>query len=350
VLADADGQRAFLEHFHDGLLDDELRALADVPANLAAFARVNGDPRAITGTSLRDSVDGPGHGRFLYKLQAVNAAGLASGVTLALGPYYTRRVTPPPAPVLLKTQPQPRLPALILAWALVDDPEIAGYLVYRADDPRDLADLRFSGAAVGEVGPAALAALTWQPTRNPALAFDGPGAIDPRILAVVPDPRLFARDREGSNMAEVVLPTGVAPTEILAVHRASEYRDTSPPHDQPQAFNYFTAPNRGGIATLVPGPPARITGLRVGLGRGATVVVVARVASVVQVYGVLPAPRATYVDGAAGVLPLDRSTLAGRAPTNGQSAAAYALVAVDRFGNRSAAAPPSLVPPFYSPP
>ena len=41
VLSSAAGQRALIEHFYGGLLDDELRALADVPGNAAAFAQVN---------------------------------------------------------------------------------------------------------------------------------------------------------------------------------------------------------------------------------------------------------------------------------------------------------------------
>ena len=41
MLTDAGGQRALIEHFYGGLLDDELRALADVPGNSAAFAQVN---------------------------------------------------------------------------------------------------------------------------------------------------------------------------------------------------------------------------------------------------------------------------------------------------------------------
>ena len=37
VLSNAAGQRGLIQHFYSGLLDDELRALADVPGNAAAF-------------------------------------------------------------------------------------------------------------------------------------------------------------------------------------------------------------------------------------------------------------------------------------------------------------------------
>ena len=42
VLGDPAGARAFFDHFYGGLLDDELRALADLPGNFIGFARVNG--------------------------------------------------------------------------------------------------------------------------------------------------------------------------------------------------------------------------------------------------------------------------------------------------------------------
>ena len=40
MLSDAGGQRGLIQHFYSGLLDDELRALADVPGNAAAFAQL----------------------------------------------------------------------------------------------------------------------------------------------------------------------------------------------------------------------------------------------------------------------------------------------------------------------
>jgi hypothetical protein len=72
VLSDSGGRRGFIEHFYGGLLDDELRAIADIQDNLPAFARVN--PTVFAqNTAISDVIDGKGFGRVVYKLAAANA-------------------------------------------------------------------------------------------------------------------------------------------------------------------------------------------------------------------------------------------------------------------------------------
>ena len=94
VLSDAGGQRGLIQHFYGGLLDDELRALADVVGNAAAFAQLNPAPAAPSPSPLTDTVNGNGFGRNLYGLRSVNAAGARSSRTPSVGPIYTRTVLP----------------------------------------------------------------------------------------------------------------------------------------------------------------------------------------------------------------------------------------------------------------
>ena len=246
VLSDLSARQSFMDHFYGGLLDDELRALSDISDNAIGFARVNSS-RLLPGSPIRDSVDGTGYGRTVYKLAAVNGAGNVSGLTASIGPYYTRVVAAPRPPVLYKVQPTAS--SAVIAWALDENPDVAGYLVYRAASVRDLADLRWFGSDPAFPQTSGLASITIDPTRAQTLSFDA-GAIDPRIIALVPDPRLCARDYDNSDMGEIPLPLGPAPDAVNAIYRLSDYDPTRAPLDQPQAFNYWTPPATGGIAQL----------------------------------------------------------------------------------------------------
>lgn len=89
LLSNTAGQRAFVEHLYDGLLDDELCALADLPLNSPGYVRVNAQP-ITPGTSIVDTVDGSGYGRTLYRLASVNPAGSFSATTNSVGPGIPR--------------------------------------------------------------------------------------------------------------------------------------------------------------------------------------------------------------------------------------------------------------------
>jgi hypothetical protein len=349
VLTDAVGQRALIEHFYGGLLDDELRALADIPGNAAAFAQVNSvqiplpPPPPAPLPPLTDTVDGSGFGRNLYTLTSVNGAGASSAPTPSTGPIYTRTVNPSRAPVLYKVMPQPGTGAYIVAWGLDGSPDIAGYLIYRAPDPGDLTDLRWFGPSlVHPSDPSALArpqltAGAWHP-----LSLT-PGEGDRRLIGVVNDPRAFARDYEGSDMGEVPLPPGTPPDEILGVYRLADF-DPGTPESQPGAFNYWIPGPAGGTAQLVTDTsvtPAtsRVTGLRLGLGRGVAVAVVARYAGAVRVIGTQPVLRAAFVDGvlpATPPKPADPNAAPSWSRVPPGQAPCYAVVAVDIAGNQSA--------------
>lgn len=364
ILNNSDARRAFVEHFYGGLLDDELRVLADMAQNASGFARVNSTPIPPENTPLQDTVDGTGFGRNVYKLAAVNASGSTGQPSHVVGPYYTRIITPSRPPVLSKITPQDS--NLALTWSLDNSPDNGAYLVYRTDDPKQLnvdgtqfADLRYFGDdPIHPLGASALAPLVYRPQQWPPLVFDTSDPtkpLDPRLVALVPDLRLFARDYSdgtyggktfnGSDMGEVVLPTGVIPEQIVAVYRLSEYNPALPPDpaSQAQAFNYWqTAP--GNTAQFVQDAPtqARLLGLRIGLGRGVPVVVVATVNGATQILGALPllpstqtpVRRYTFVDGAAG----NANDGIQRFPVPALKAGTlyyYSLVAVDIFGNRS---------------
>jgi hypothetical protein len=338
ALEDAGGQRSFIEHFYGGLLDDELCALADVAGNSACYVRVNPqnfDP----GTTISDTVDGTGYGRTGYRLASVNQAGSFSSNTNSIGPYYTTIVSAPRPPVLYKLQPTES--SVIVAWALDTNPDVAAYIVYRAASVGDLGDLRFFGADPAHPSPAGnLPAVKYNPQSYPPLSFVQGTApdIDARMIGFVPDPRLCARDYDGSDMGEVVLPPGPPPDEVNGVFRLSDYAPALGPTGQ-LAFNYWTPPAVGGIAQVQTSSDtqSRLTGLRIGLGRGVPVVVVATFGGSVKVAGLVPVRRAGFVDGVtASGNPLDTNAIPGAPAPNATALNAYAVVAVDIFGNRSA--------------
>ena len=338
VLDSGLGQRSFIDHFYGGLLDEELRALGDLAANSPAFARVN--PTPIQPPSppqpIRDTVDGTGYGRNLYKLAAVNLAGSLSDDTGSVGPVYTRIVTPPRPPVLYKVQAAPA--AIIVAWALDTNPDVAAYIVYRGASPAALADLRYFGPDPAHPVPLSdLWSISTNTQTYPPLTFHqgSGGDVDPRLIGFVPDPRLVARDYPNSVMAEIVLPPGPPPDEVNAVYRLSDYIVT-PGATQP-GFSYWTPPVSGLPAVVQTSPTqTRLIGLRIGLGRGVPVVVVATWNGTQKAIGVVPNRRAGFVDAtSSATVPADANAIAGAPPPSATGTNFYAVVSVDIFGNRS---------------
>lgn len=162
------------------------------------------------------------------------------------------------------------------------------------------------------------------------------GDIDPRLVALIPEPRLFAKDFDGSYMAEIVLPIGVIPSEVLGVYRLNEYNPNNPPSQQPQAFNYYRPEGNKGMAKLsVAGNQARIIGLRIGLGRPVEVVAVIKVSTDIRVLGNLAVRRGYFLDGGAIGQPNDPNSLPTWTPPKFKESNYYRIVAIDRFGNRS---------------
>ncbi len=336
ALQDADAQRSFIDHFYGGLLDDELRALADLDGNAKAFTQTGGSQIA-PGTTVDDTVDGSGYGRSLYKLVALNGAGTRGASTGSIGPIYTRAATASPPPILANVATNAA--SLAPTWVLDENPNVAGYLVYRATGVAgQLDDVRYFGTdPVHPSDPSTLAQTSFDSAVWQGLALTA-GTIDPRLIALVNDPRVFARDYDGSDMGEVPLPPGNAPDELLGVFRLSDFdAGAASPQTQPGAFNYWTPPSSGGIAQIVSaGGKSRLKGLRIGLGRGVAVVVVAKFGATVKVLGSVPSRRATFTDGATtGGTPLDPNALTTWTKPDLTKPYYYAVVSVDIAGNRS---------------
>ena len=333
VLDTGAGQQSFIEHFYNGLLDEELRTLGDLSGNSTAFARVN--PSPIPSSPIHDSVDGTGYGRNLYKLAAVNQAGSQSGDTGSVGPVYTRIVAPPRPPVLYKVQSASA--AIVVAWGLDSNPDVAAYLVYRASNPAALADLRYFGQDPSHPAPLNELPSVQDNTQSypPLTLVQGTGGnIDSRLIGFVPDPRLVARDYTNSVMAEIVLPPGPPPDEVNGVYRQSDYIVMAGATQI--GFNYWTPPVSTLPAVVSTPTQTRLTGLRIGLGRGVPVVVVATWSGVKKAIGVVPIRRAGFVDAVSSAsTPADPNAIAAAPPPSATAPNFYAVVSVDIFGNRS---------------
>jgi hypothetical protein len=76
------------------------------------------------------------------------------------------------------------------------------------------------------------------------------------------------------------------------------------------------------------------------------VVVVVRVNGEIRVLGALPVRRASFFDGGSAGHPVDSAALPNQTPLNREHQNVYAIVAVDRFGNRSQPSKPFVVLPF----
>ena len=183
-----------------------------MPATLALT-----QARSHPATAVSDSVDGTGFGRNLYRLAAVNHAGSVSSTTNSIGPYYTRIVTPPRPPVLYKLQPT--VSAVIVAWALDTNPDVAAYLVYRASTIQALADLRYFGADwTHPVAASQLSSVSYTPTIYPPLSFVQGTApnIDQRIVGFVPDPHLCLATTAAAMPAKLLCRRDLRRTKSMA--------------------------------------------------------------------------------------------------------------------------------------
>ena len=352
ALEDVDVRAAFALHFHGGLRDEELRAYADVPVNAAsAFAHVaaieTGSGQAAVEAFLTDAVDGSGFARFLYRLTARNAAGSSTPADECTGPFYTRLSAGPAAPAQISISTAPA-GGVDLVWPLAGGTEVAGYLVYRAATRSELDDLRWFGRDPLRPTPESRRErLVWDPASMPHLVHvdaTDPLDDDPRLAAVVDDPRVVARDFnrwdrqpphdlvagadvpaahrfDASDLAVVTLPAGLVVDEVVGVYRLDEY-DGGDPLTQ-RAFNYWRPPPHG-ICQVTP-DGARLEGLRVGVGDAVPVVVVVRSGATVHTLGTLrPSPN---------LPPLRVATWHDPA---GAAGSWYRVVAVDVAGNRSA--------------
>ena len=165
--------------YYRGLSADALRALAGLPGNDAAFTQITispldlsdsacanrrgpddpdnfqiGDPNnPLASPTLRifvDALDGRTTNRYFYRAVYVDAAHNRSAYSLATPPVFVPKVVAPQPPLVqlaLAAEGKVRL-----QWMASPEPDLARFLVYRAADENEAADVR-TMALVAQVAP-----------------------------------------------------------------------------------------------------------------------------------------------------------------------------------------------------
>ena len=131
--------RGWAAWYYAGLLNKEVMQLADeVAGTQEAFQPAH--PGTIPGPPYRDTLDGRGLGRFVYRVRSVDASGNAGDWSLTFPLVEVRDVTPPKTPTLLTATAFDN--AAYLAWRANTEPDISEYRVWRATSPAALLDVR----------------------------------------------------------------------------------------------------------------------------------------------------------------------------------------------------------------
>jgi hypothetical protein len=132
--------QAWAARFYASLSDAEVQALADREGNEAAFRRVNQE--TVTGTTYTDRFDGRGQGIYLYRVQAIDAAGNLSqwADSHTYPPVHIYDVTPPASPVVTSILGGDR--SLTITWQANREADLHAYRIWRAESEEELADIR----------------------------------------------------------------------------------------------------------------------------------------------------------------------------------------------------------------
>lgn len=248
--------------------------IAERPGNETAFTLVNarpletkGDLRLVMVGGLEhaeciDALNGTVRNRYLYRLRSQNPALLQStGWGPTSEPKTAERTRPPRAPVFTKIEAGDR--SITLDWTLGNEPELAGYRVYRVLVPSSRNPSAEERARLLVQARAEIEDLRWFGT--------GP---DPRNVGTVPDPRYKVHGRA------LELAGDLAVVAVLGVYRTSEFDfAANPPEAQPRALNYIDSSTTVAIATagegVAPPRPHLIAQLR-RIPDGTAVIVVYR--------------------------------------------------------------------------
>jgi hypothetical protein len=124
--------------YYPALLNRQVMDLADLDSHQLPFQPAH--PGTVAAPPFRDTVDGRGLGRFLYRIRTVDASGNAGGWSRTLPIVEVRDVTPPAMPVLLSTFGDEN--AVVLTWQVGGEPDLSGYRIWRAGTRAALADVR----------------------------------------------------------------------------------------------------------------------------------------------------------------------------------------------------------------
>ena len=195
--------RGWAHWYYPALLNKEVMELADeVEGTQDAFHAAH--PGTIPGPPFRDTLDGRGLGRFIYRVRSVDASGNAGAWSRAFRLVEVRDVTPPATPRIVTAAGYDRLGWL--CWRRGGEPDLAGYRVWRAaDDPDAL-------ASVHRLEPLAEVSL---PTEGDTVAWSDPGLEGLRRYYY----RVAAVDVAG-NVSE--------PTPVLGI-RVTDSQPPAPP-------------------------------------------------------------------------------------------------------------------------
>jgi hypothetical protein len=124
--------------FYPGLSNRKVLELADLDTHQEPFAPAHSGTVAPPG--FRDSLDGRGLGRFLYRVRSVDASGAAGPWSATFPPVVVRDVTPPKTPTVLSASGDEN--AVVIVWRCGGEPDLAGYRIWRDADASVLADVR----------------------------------------------------------------------------------------------------------------------------------------------------------------------------------------------------------------
>lgn len=133
-----DAWRAWAEWYYPPLRNVQVMDLADLDGNRDAFQPAHAG--TITGSPYRDTIDGRGLGRFVYRVRAVDASGNAADWSPTFPVVEVRDVTPPKTPTVVKALAADNAAGLM--WRAASEPDVAEYRVWRADTPAALDDVR----------------------------------------------------------------------------------------------------------------------------------------------------------------------------------------------------------------
>ena len=124
--------------YYPGLLNREVMAMAEREGNEQAFRPTHDG--TVAGPPYRDTVDGRGLGRFVYRVRSVDASGNDGAWSAAFPLVEVRDVTAPATPVLQAVLGTENAVAITLRAGA--EPDLVSYRVWRAERADALADVR----------------------------------------------------------------------------------------------------------------------------------------------------------------------------------------------------------------
>ena len=133
-----DAWGAWADHFYPQLTDTAVQDLADRKGNEGAFQRTNKDP--ALSASYTDTFDGRGQGFYVYRIRTIDAAGNLGDYSASFPPVHIFNVNPPAQPVITKISGGQK--QISIRWAAHPGDSVAGYLLYRTQDPALAGDWR----------------------------------------------------------------------------------------------------------------------------------------------------------------------------------------------------------------